>query len=70
MHGDDYDDNPKCTIIGEYDLNTVGNYNLTMKVEDFSGNITKKDFILKVVKPVLEQIKKVVDIFHLSVYHS
>lgn len=51
MHGDDYDDNPKCTIIGEYDLNTVGNYNLTMKVEDFSGNITKKDFILKVVKP-------------------
>lgn len=51
MHGDDYDDNPKCTIIGEYDLNTVGNYNLTMKVEDFSGNITKKDFLLKVVKP-------------------
>ena len=51
MHGDDYDDNPKCTIIGEYDLNTVGNYNLTMKVEDFSGNISTKDFLLKVVKP-------------------
>lgn len=51
MYGDDYDDNPKCTIIGEYDLNTVGNYNLTMKVEDFSGNVKEKEFTLKVVKP-------------------
>ena len=51
MCGDDYDDNPTCEIIGEYDLNKVGNYNLTMKATDFSGNTTTKDFLLKVIKP-------------------
>ena len=51
MCGDDYDDNPVCTITGEYDLNTVGNYNLVMEANDFSGNSTKKEFLLKVVKP-------------------
>ena len=48
---DDYDDNPKCEVNGEYDFNKVGNYKLVFEAIDFSGNITKKDFILKVVKP-------------------
>ena len=48
---DNYDDNPKCEIIGKYDVNTIGNYNLSFNASDFSGNITKKDFILKVVNP-------------------
>ena len=51
MCGDDYDDNPTCTIIGEYDLSKIGSYNLTMEAKDFSGNTTTKDFLLKVVKP-------------------
>ena len=51
MCGDDYDDNPTCTIIGEYDLNKVGSYKLVMEAMDFSGNKTSKDFTLKVVKP-------------------
>lgn len=46
---DNYDDNPKCEIIGEYDVNTLGNYNLTYEASDFSGNITKKEFVLNVV---------------------
>ena len=47
---DDYDDNPKCTIKGEYDFNKVGKYSLVYEAIDFSGNITKKDFILNVIK--------------------
>ena len=50
MCGDDYDDNPICQIVGEYDLNKVGNYKLSFMAQDFSGNKTIKDFILKVVK--------------------
>ena len=46
---DNYDDNPKCEIKGEYDVNTLGNYNLTYEASDFSGNITKKEFVLNVV---------------------
>ena len=50
MCGDNYDDNPVCRVIGEYDTNKVGNYKLVYEAEDFSGNITAKDFTLKVVK--------------------
>ena len=48
MSADDIDPNPKREIIGEYDVNTVGEYNLTYRIEDQSGNVTQKDFVLKV----------------------
>lgn len=48
MSADDIDRNPKREIIGDYDLNTPGEYNLTYKVEDSAGNSTIKDFVLKV----------------------
>lgn len=48
MSADDIDSNPNREIIGEYDLNTAGEYNLTYKIEDNSGNVTTKDFTLKV----------------------
>lgn len=48
MSVDDIDRNPKREIIGYYDLNTAGEYNLTYKIEDNAGNITTKDFTLKV----------------------
>ena len=49
--GDNYDDEPKKTIEGEYDINKVGSYKLTYKAEDSSGNIETKEFTLKVVEP-------------------
>lgn len=49
--GDNYDDEPKKEIIGEYDINTIGSYKLTYKAQDSSGNIETKDFTLKVVEP-------------------
>ena len=50
MCGDNYDDNPKCSVIGEYDVNKIGNYKLKFEAEDASGNKVSKDFVLKVVK--------------------
>lgn len=46
--GDNYDPNPKCTIEGDYDLNTTGEYNVTFKGVDSSNNISAHSFILKV----------------------
>lgn len=51
MCGDNYDPNPKCEIIGEYDLNKVGSYNLTFRATDSSDNVSEKSFTLKVVEP-------------------
>lgn len=49
--GDNYDNNPKCEILGEYDLNSVGTYPLLFKAIDNSNNITEKEFTLKVYEP-------------------
>lgn len=48
---DDYDDNPKCEIIGNYNTKKVGQYKLKFSATDFSGNNTTKDFILNVNNP-------------------
>lgn len=48
LSGDDIDDNPKREIIGDYDVNTVGEYDLTYVITDASGNETQKDFTLYV----------------------
>lgn len=48
---DNIDDNPTCEIIGEYNTKKVGEYKLTFKAQDYSGNQTIKDFTLKVVNP-------------------
>lgn len=52
--GDNYDDNPKCEIIGEYDLNNVGNYPLLFKATDNSNNVTNQEFTLKVYEENIE----------------
>ena len=48
--GDNIDSTPERTIIGEYDTNVVGNYNLKFNIKDKSGNEETQDFTLKVVK--------------------
>ena len=52
LSGDNYDNEPIRRIIGEYDKNTIGTYNLTYYIEDSSGNVTTKDFKVKVVEKV------------------
>lgn len=49
--GDNYDSNPKCEIVGDYDLNIAGVYPLTFKAIDSSGNETLKEFNLNVYEP-------------------
>lgn len=51
MCGDNYDANPTCEIIGNYDMNTANIYPLTFKATDSSGNVTEKKFNLYVNKP-------------------
>lgn len=48
---DNLDDNPKCEIIGTYDTTVAGEYPLVFKATDSSGNITAKEFTLKVKEP-------------------
>jgi len=57
MSVDNYDKNPSREIIGYYDLSKVGNYDLTYKVVDSSGNVSSVDFELKVVLEKVNNIK-------------
>lgn len=49
LSGDDCDPNPKREIVGEYDVNKAGKYNLAFEVTDKSGNKESKDFVLEVI---------------------
>ncbi len=42
---------PHCYVEGDYDINTVGKYNLLMKAIDNSGNEASKEFVLNVYEP-------------------
>ena len=48
--GDNADSTPERKIIGEYDVNTLGKYNLTYSIKDSSGNEETQDFVLNVVE--------------------
>ena len=50
--GDNYDDKPKCKVIGNYDTSKAGKYNLTFKATDKSKNETTRRFTLTVKEPV------------------
>ena len=50
--GDNYDDNPKCYLEGDFDLNSVGEYNVTLIGEDLSNNNSFHNFTLRVKEPV------------------
>ncbi len=47
--GDNCDSTPERKIIGEYDINTVGDYKLKFNIKDKSGNEASQDFILRVI---------------------
>ena len=51
MCGDDYDPEPDCQLVGNYNLNKVGNYKIQFSATDSSGNNTTKDFTLIVREP-------------------
>lgn len=49
--GDNYDNDPVCEVIGEYNMNEAGTYPLVFKATDNSGNVTEKEFNLIVREP-------------------
>ena len=50
--GDKYDDNPTCEIIGEYDVNKAGNYQIVFRGIDSSNNVSINEFNLVVKKKI------------------
>ena len=50
-------DNVRCEVEGNYDINTLGNYNLKYVATDESGNIEYQDFVLKVIERPKESKK-------------
>lgn len=48
---DDHDDKPVCKVEGEFDMTTVGKYDLNFKATDQSGNETNIPFTLHVTEP-------------------
>lgn len=48
--GDNYDSKPDCSVIGDYDTNKIGSYNLQFKAVDLSGNETYNPFTLNVLE--------------------
>ena len=51
MYGDEYSSEPVCRVDGEYDLNTVGDYNIKYIVSDDAGNESEFDTVLHVIEP-------------------
>lgn len=52
ISGDDLDDHPTREIIGDYNLNQIGQYPLEYRITDASGNRTSHQFTLNVVAPI------------------
>lgn len=48
---DDRDDHPKREILGKYDLEQPGTYQLTYKITDDYHNSSEKNFTLQVIEP-------------------
>ncbi|MBR3199054.1 MAG: glycoside hydrolase family 25 protein [Bacilli bacterium] len=48
--GDNYDDKPNCEIIGEYNLDEIGKYDLTYKATDKEGNETVNNFTVNIIE--------------------
>ena len=49
--GDDYDSDPVCEVVGEYNMNEEVSYDLVFKATESSGNVTEQEFTLNVRVP-------------------
>lgn len=49
--GDNYDNKPKCEVVGDYNLNETGSYSLVFKATDKNGNTEEQPFTLNVYEP-------------------
>ena len=48
--GDNYDDTPKCKIIGDYNINEVGEYPVVFEAVDSNRNKSTHNFTIKVIE--------------------
>ncbi len=66
--GDNYDNNPKCHIVGEYSLKDPGEYPVALEGVDKSGNATKHDFTLVVKEKSKATPRKTTNKFEFTNY--
>ncbi|MDD4188038.1 MAG: GH25 family lysozyme [Bacilli bacterium] len=52
IYGDNYDKEPICEVVGEYDTSNIGTYYPKLKITDSSGNTTEKDLTIEVVSKI------------------
>lgn len=52
-YGDNYDGQPECSVVGEYDFNQVGTYDIEIVVTDVSGNSANYNVTLNVVRDII-----------------
>lgn len=57
LSADNYDKKPKREIVGDYDVNKVGSYNLIYKVTDSENNVAEEKFTLYVKEKSTSNIK-------------
>lgn len=57
LSADNYDKKPKREIIGDYDVNKVGSYNLVYRVTDSENNIAEENFTLYVKEKNISNVK-------------
>ena len=69
MYGDLYDNEPVCRVEGEYDLNTIGDYNIKYIVSDDAGNEEYFETVLHVVKEIKTSTKQTITYFS-NVYNK
>lgn len=68
--GDNYDDKPTCEIVGNYDINEIGNYNLTFKATDNSGNEVTNDFFMHIIEKPKEVENKSITKSHTTYFKN
>lgn len=51
-YGDNYDGEPLCQVVGEYDFDKVGKYDIEIVVRDNSGNSSNYNVTLNVVEEI------------------
>ena len=57
MCGDNEDPHPKCSIIGDYDLNKVGIYKVKITAIDRSGNVAERNISINVALKIDNGLK-------------
>ena len=70
MYGDNYSNEPVCRVEGDYDLNTLGNYNIKYIVTDDAENEETFETVLHVIKEQKNTNSRITTTYFSNVYRN